>query len=206
MVLDHERLGCFAAHAEKMATALAKESTAASPEHPDGAAQRDSSMHFENDPAELNGWLLGTVFGFMGIAALGIPTWLCLRTGELNLGIPVAFCPIAAVCLVIARAGFAPQISVDLEREPRQAHVVRWNLLTRRKRRRTYPIPDDACVILEESDCVYSLTIRRAFLRHIYLTQPRDGDEAGPLVVNVAKFLGIELEDRRPLHETRWKP
>jgi nitrous oxide reductase len=64
--------------------------------------------------------------------------------------------------------------------------------------------PDDACVILEESDCVYSVKIRKAPFRSIYLTQPRHGDEAGPLAVNVARFLGIEVEDRR--NGVRWVP
>jgi len=165
-------------------------------------------MHFEDDPEnpeELTGWILGSIFGFAGVATLvGIPAWFCIRTGELNVEIPVSFLPIAAFCFHLSRMFLVPQISVDLERSPRRAHVVRMNLLTRRRRKRSYSIPDDACVILEESDCVYSVKIRKAPFRSIYLTQPRHGDEAGPLAVNVARFLGIEVEDRR--NGVRWVP
>jgi len=154
-------------------------------------------MHFEEDPEELTGWILGAIFGLAGIATLVVlPAWICVGMGELNVGIPLMFLPIAAFLLQAARILLAPQVSVDLEQSPRRAHVVRVNLLTRRKRKRSYSIPDDACVILEESDCVYSLRMRRAPFRSIYLTQPRDGTEARSLAVEVATFLGIELESR----------
>jgi hypothetical protein len=154
-------------------------------------------VHFENDPAEFVGWVLGTVSGALGIAVLvGIPAWFIVHTGGLNVGIPLLVLPISALCLIMSREGFAPQISVDLERSPRIAHVVRMNIVTRRRRTRTYRLPDDACIIMESSDCIYSLTIRRSPFRSIYLTQPRDGDEARAQAVEIATFLGIQIEYR----------
>ncbi len=164
-------------------------------------------MHFEEEPAELRRWVLGIVFGLIGIATLVvIPTWFCAVTGELNVGIPVLALPVAAFCLQAVRILFAPQMSIDLEQSPRTAHVLRMNLLTRRRRKHSYPIPDDACVILEESDCEYSLMIRLSFFRTIHLPDPSDPSETPALAVNVARFLHIEVEDRRPLHRARWKP
>jgi hypothetical protein len=152
-------------------------------------------MHFEDDSEELTGWILGAIFGLLGIGLMvGVPAWICSRAGQLTIWGFVAFSGPGAFCLYLARIFLVTQVSVDLQSSPRMANVVWLNLITRCRRKRSYPIPDDAAVILEQSDGVYSVRIRRRPFRWIFLPTPSDGGEASILAANVGRFLGIEVE------------
>jgi hypothetical protein len=154
-------------------------------------------MHFENEPGGLEGLILGTISGLIGIALLVLPSvWLVTRFGELNLGWPILLFPIVVLCLSAARACFMPVVAVDLQDCPRVAHVERMNLVTGRKRRRSFAIPDTARVILDCSDGAYLLRLRRTPFSSVFLTGPRSRDEGAVLAANVGRLLGVEVDIR----------